>query len=136
LELRRTLIACGGRSSVFRAAAEPGLCYEGSGRSSEDQVERRLENGFEPVLAVLIVGDLDFLEDELVEHTSDLLGRLPVARPDVLGEVQGLRDESVSPREVSSEISELPRDGQQLCIESLLLGAEHVDRDRVVVVGL
>ena len=85
---------------------------------------------------MLIVGDLDFLEDELVEHTSDLLGRLPVARPDVLGEVQGLRDESVSPREVSSEISELPRDGQQLCIESLLLGAEHVDRDRVVVVGL
>lgn len=95
-----------------------------------------MEDGLELILAVLVVGDLGLFEDELIEHAADLFGRLPVAGPDVLGEVQCLRDESVSPCEVSGEISELARDGQQLSIESLLLGAEHVDRDRVVVVGL
>ncbi|MGR4009875.1 hypothetical protein [Leucobacter sp. 1207-22] len=129
------LVACGGLSSVFRAGAEPGRCYEGFGCCTEDQVERWLEDGFELVLAVVVVGDLNLFEDELIEHAADLFGRPPVAGPDELGEVQCLRDESVSPCAVSGEISELPRDGQQLSIESLLLGTEHVERDRVVVVG-
>ena len=47
------------------------------------------------VLAVVVGGDEEFVEEELVEHAADVLGGLPVGVSGVLGDVECDADEFV-----------------------------------------
>ena len=87
------------------------------------------------VLAVVVGGDEAFVEEELVEHAADVLGGLPVGVSGVLGDVERDLDEFVGLGEVGVEGVQAPGRGREFCVEAFLLGAEHVDGDRVVVVG-
>lgn len=111
------------------------LVDECSGVGAVDDVEWRPGGCVEVVLAVVVGGDEELVEEELVEHTADVLGGLPVGVACVLGDVEGDRDEFVGFGEVGGEVAEAAFGGGQFGVEAFLFGAEHVDGDRVVVVG-
>ncbi|WP_156906042.1 hypothetical protein [Agrococcus lahaulensis] len=86
-------------------------------------------------MAVVVGSDEELVEEKLVEHAADVLGGLPVGVSGVLGNVERDADELVGFGEVGGEVAEAAVGGGQFRVESLLFGAEHLDRDRVVVVG-
>ena len=100
-----------------------------------DDVERRCVSRREFVLPVFVGGDEELLEEELVEHTADVLGGLPVGVARVLGDVERDADELVGLGGVGVQGVEVAGGGGEFGVEAFLLGAEHVDGDRVVVVG-
>ncbi|MGV1034925.1 MAG: hypothetical protein ACOYBP_06885 [Microbacteriaceae bacterium] len=85
--------------------------------------------------AVVVGRDEELVEEELVEHATDVLGGLPVGVACMLGYVERDPDELVGLGEVGVESVETAGRGREFGVEAFLLGAEHVDGDRVVVVG-
>ncbi|WP_396659287.1 hypothetical protein [Microbacterium sp.] len=100
-----------------------------------DDVERCLVGRIDVVLAVVVGRDEELVEEELVEHAADVLGGLPVGVARVLGDVERDADELVGLGEVGVQGVEAAGGGGEFGVEAFLLGAEHVDGDRVVVVG-
>nr|WP_241156114.1 hypothetical protein [Leucobacter chromiireducens] len=87
------------------------------------------------MLAVVVGGDEELVEEELVEHAADVFGCLQVGVSGVLGDVERDRDEFVGFGDIGGEVAEAAVGGGQFGVEAFLLGAEHIDGDRVVVVG-
>ncbi|MGW9004663.1 hypothetical protein [Brevibacterium casei] len=121
-----------GGGVVLRASRPVDEC---SGIWAVDDVEWCPGGSLDVVLAVVVGGDEEFVEEELVEHAADVFGGLPVGVACVLGDVEGDTDEFVGFGEVGGEVAEVAVGGGQFGVEALMLGAEHVDGDRVVVVG-
>ena len=100
-----------------------------------DDVERRPVGCLDLVPAVVVGRHEELLEEELVEHATDVLGGLPVGVACVLGDVERDPDELVGLGEVGVKGVETAGRGGEFSVEAFLLGAEHVDGDRIVVVG-
>ena len=69
------------------------LVDECSGVWAVYDVEWRPGGCLDVVLAVVVGGDEELVEEELVEHAADVLGGLPVGVSGVLGDVERDRDE-------------------------------------------
>ncbi|QWT22954.1 hypothetical protein KPL76_09180 [Subtercola sp. PAMC28395] len=86
------------------------------------------------MLFVAVDCDEEFVEEQLVEHSADMLGCLPVGVSCVLGNIECDAHEFVGFGEVGVERAEAPGCGGEFGVEAFLFGAEHVDVDGVVVV--
>ena len=111
------------------------LVDECSGVWAVDDVEWRPGGCLDVVLTVVVGGDEELVEEELVEHAADVFGGLPIGVSGVLGDVEGDRDEFVGFGNIGGEVAEAAVGGGQFGVEAFLFGSEHVDGDRVVVVG-
>ncbi|HEY0217775.1 MAG TPA: hypothetical protein VGC57_15405 [Cellulomonas sp.] len=112
-----------------------GLGDEVAGAGGEDDAVGLVVGDLEVVGAVGVFDHVDPLEEGLVDQAADVLGCGAVEGGAVLGEVEGLGDEPVGFGVVRREGVQAAGRGVELGGELLLLGAEHVQGDGVVVVG-
>lgn len=87
------------------------LVDEGSGIWAVDDVEWCPGGSLDVVLAVVVGGDEELVEEELVEHEADVFGGLPVGVACVLGDVERDTDEFVGFGEVGGEVGTAARIG-------------------------
>src|SRR5690606_21153697 len=99
-----------GGGVVLRASRPVNEC---SGVWAVDDVEWCPGGYVDVVLAVVVGGDEELVEEELVEHAADVFGGLPVGVACVLGDVEGDTDEFVGFGEVGGEVAEVAVGGGQ-----------------------
>ena len=112
-----------------------GLCDEVAGAGAEEDPVGLVVGDLDVVGAVCVLDHVDALEEALVEHAANVFGRDAVEPRAVLDEVEGLGDEPVGFGVVRGQGVQAPAGGVELGGELLLLAAEYVQGDGVVVVG-
>ena len=89
-----------------------------------------------PYPIVFVEDGVESLEDELVEKAANQWGSLPIFIHHVFAYLKRNRNESVEFARFCLPSCQISIDPVHFRVELLLLSAEHIERDGVVVVGL